>query len=64
MHDAVLKVKPDAKLQIQDGKGPRYRENAYMDISRLSGELGYKPKYTPESGMADYIAWLEAGNEK
>ena len=64
IHDAVLKLKPNAKLKIQEGKGPRYRENAYMDISRISSELGYKPQYTVESGIAEYIAWLEAGNEK
>ena len=64
VHDAVLKHKPNAKLKIQEGKGPRHRDNAYMDISRISGELGYKPKYNVESGIAENIAWLEAGNEK
>ncbi|MEX2430580.1 MAG: NAD(P)-dependent oxidoreductase, partial [Dehalococcoidia bacterium] len=62
LHDAVLKVKPDAKLQIQDGKGPRHRENAYLDISRASGEVGYQPAYTMDTAIADYAAWLEAGN--
>ncbi len=64
LRDAVLKVKPNANIPMEKGKGPRYRENAYMDISRISSELGYKPKYTLESAMADYIGWLEAGNKQ
>ncbi len=60
--EAVRKVKPEVPLQVREGKGPRYRDDAYMDISRISSELGYRPQYTIESGIAEYIAWLEAGN--
>ncbi|MEX2430887.1 MAG: NAD(P)-dependent oxidoreductase [Dehalococcoidia bacterium] len=63
LHDAVLKVKPNAKLQIQEGKSPRAKENGYMDGTRLSTELGYKPRYSIDTAVADYAAWLEAGNE-
>ena len=60
---AVNAVKPDVDLGIQEGRGPRYKDGNYMDVSRLRGELGFEPAYTVETAMADYIAWLEAGNE-
>ena len=60
---AVTAVKPDAKLGISEGRGSRYKEDNHLDVSRIKTELGFKPDYTVESGMAEYIAWLEAGNE-
>ena len=62
--DAVKAVKPEADLPLQDGKGPAYKENNYLDMSRARDELGFENQYTPETAMADYIAWLEEGNEK
>lgn len=59
----ALAVVPDAKLQINDGKGPGYRENAHMDTARIGAELGYKPAFTPEAAIADYIGWLREGND-
>ncbi|MCH8849187.1 MAG: NAD(P)-dependent oxidoreductase [Chloroflexi bacterium] len=60
---AVTAVKPGAKLGVSEGRGPRFKENNHLDVSRIKTELGFKPDYTVESGMAEYIAWLEAGNE-
>jgi UDP-glucose 4-epimerase len=62
--DAVKAVKPDANLSLQAGKGPAYKEQNYLDMTRSRDELGFANKYTPESAMADYIAWLEEGNAK
>ena len=62
--DAVKAVKPDANLALQDGRGPGYKEQNYLDMSRARDELGFENAFTPESAMADYIAWLEEGNEK
>jgi UDP-glucose 4-epimerase len=61
--DAVRKVKPGAQIEVNPGKGPRNKQNNYMDISRAAA-LGYKPAFTPEAAMADYIGWLDAGNER
>ena len=61
---AVNAVKPEVELGIKEGRGPRYKDDNYMDVSRLKTELGFEPAYTVETAMADYIAWLEAGNEK
>ena len=62
--DSVKAVKPEADLALQDGKGPAYKENNYLDMSRARDELGFENRYTPETAMADYIAWLEEGNER
>lgn len=62
--DAVKAVKPDADLSLQEGKGPAYKENNYLDMSRAREELGFENRFTPETAMADYIAWLEEGNER
>ena len=31
--------------------------NACSNIDKLSG-LGWSPRYTPETSVADYVAWL------
>jgi UDP-glucose 4-epimerase len=59
---AVTKAKPDFDVTIREGKGPRYRPNARLDISRATDELGFKPVYTCETAVAEYIDWLEQGN--
>jgi UDP-glucose 4-epimerase len=33
-----------------------------MDISRIKADTGYEPRYTVETGVQDYVAWLRAGN--
>ena len=60
--DAVKKAKPSTDITIQDGLSPRAKRNSYADITRIRTELGYEPRYTAESAVAEYIAWLEAGN--
>ena len=60
--DAVKRVKPSADIAIEKGKSPRFKLNNYSDITRIRAELGYEPRYTIETAVAEYIAWLEAGN--
>ncbi|MFG2249806.1 hypothetical protein [Spirillospora sp. NPDC048823] len=33
------------------------------DITRLQQDTGYKPEHDTQRAVADYIAWLRAGNE-
>jgi UDP-glucose 4-epimerase len=54
---------PDAEAELKPGRGPRGREHARMDISRLVAETGFKAAYDAKAGIADYVDWLEAGNE-
>lgn len=54
---------PDAEAELKPGRGPRGREHARMDITRLVAETGFKAAYGAAAGIADYVDWLEAGNE-
>ena len=58
---AVQKVRPAFSAELQVGSSSRYKANAYSDISRMQ-QLGYAPKHTYEAAIADYAAWLDAGN--
>ncbi len=64
--DFVVALKarlPDAEAELKPGRGPRGREHAAMDITRLVTETGFKVAYDASAGIADYVDWLEAGNE-
>ena len=54
----VKKVVPGAEINLPPGHGPRHRPNAYLDITRLKQEVGYRPEYSLERGVAEYIDWL------
>jgi UDP-glucose 4-epimerase len=59
---AVKQAVPGYALALQDGRSSRWRQDVYMDITRLKADTGYEPRYTVETGMQDYVAWLRAGN--
>lgn len=56
---AVLAKVPEANIPLRPGKGPRWKQDAYMDISRIKEELGFQHEYSLEEGVADYIDWLQ-----
>ncbi|HEV7968259.1 MAG TPA: NAD(P)-dependent oxidoreductase [Candidatus Acidoferrales bacterium] len=64
LREAVLKAAPGVRVILQPGKSAGYRSNAYLDLSRISADTGYKPEYTLETGVADYVAWLRDGNSQ
>ena len=55
---------PACTLEIKAGRSPRWRKDVYMDISRIKADTGYAPRYTAETGVQDYVAWLRAGNAR
>jgi UDP-glucose 4-epimerase len=58
---AIKQVIPDAQVDLPSGgDGPK----AWLDISRLREDCGYQPAWDTERAAADYIAWLQAGNER
>ena len=57
---AVRAAVPGADLPMQSGRGPANRPDVWMDISRIQADTGYRPQYTVESGVADYVSWLRA----
>lgn len=60
--DAVQKAVPGAQIELRSGKGPGWRPNNYLDIARMTEDTGYKPQYTVETAIADYVAWLRSGH--
>jgi UDP-glucose 4-epimerase len=59
---AIKKAVPGTDITLQDGSGPDNRgTNPMMDLSR-AGALGYRPTFGVDDAMADYVAWLRAGN--
>jgi len=60
--DAIHAVIPEAKLPLQEGRGPRWRPNGHMDLTRLKTDTPYQTKYEIPEAVADYISWLRAGN--
>lgn len=63
IESALKKVIPDANVEFQDGDGPAHKKDGYMKAERLGG-LGFKPQWSVDDAIADYAAWLQAGNEK
>ncbi len=61
---AIQKVIPAFQVDLPAGHQPGSPDTAwYMDISRLCADTGFEPQFDIYTGVADYIAWLRAGNE-
>jgi UDP-glucose 4-epimerase len=62
LRDAVVKAVPGAQIVLRPGRGQGYRPNACLDMTRTFAETDYRPQFDVERGVADYLAWLRAGN--
>jgi UDP-glucose 4-epimerase len=61
--EAIHKVIPDAKLDMPTGHDPKGPGIVpWLDITRIREDTGYEPEFSTETAIADYIAWLRAGN--
>jgi UDP-glucose 4-epimerase len=58
---AIRKVVPDARLELPTGGTGR---RSHLDITRIRQDTGYEPAYDVDRAVADYLAWLRAGNER
>jgi UDP-glucose 4-epimerase len=52
---AIRKVVPDFDVELPPGGDA---DNRYMDLSRTTAEVGYRPKIGVERGLAEYVDWL------
>lgn len=50
---------PGAKLPVMPGRGPNYRPNPSMAIDRIAQDTGYRPEFTLEQSVDDFLAWLQ-----
>lgn len=58
---AIKKIVPDARVDLPTGGAT---SRTYLDITRIRQDTGYEPAYDTERAVAEYIAWLRAGNER
>ena len=58
---AIKTAVPNAQVDLPTGGETR---QAWLDITRLREDTGYEPVWDTERAAADYIAWLQAGNER
>ncbi|MBL1065157.1 NAD(P)-dependent oxidoreductase [Streptomyces sp. 7-21] len=56
---ALKRHVPGARVDLPTGGTAPAR---YLDISRLRADTGFAPAYDTERAVADYLAWLRAGN--
>ncbi len=61
--DAVRAAKPGFDATLQEGRSARYRPNACLDNERITAETGWRPAWTIPAAIADYVAWLDSGEE-
>ncbi|MBM7785305.1 NAD-dependent epimerase/dehydratase family protein [Tenggerimyces flavus] len=53
---------PGADVPLTPGR--KVRRNTYLDVTRIAEDVGYAPAYDTDRGIADYVAWLRAGNDR
>ena len=54
---AIRKVVPDFEANLPEGGNA---DGKYMDLGRISSELGYAPQIGVEKGLAEYVEWLRS----
>jgi len=58
---AVQKAVPDARCAaLRPNRAPNAPANPAEDLSRIKTNVGYELEYTIETGIADYIEWLQS----
>jgi UDP-glucose 4-epimerase len=60
---AIRKAVPGARGTLPEGRDPA-AQDVCLDITRLRADTGYEPAYDTERAVADYLAWLRAGNDR
>ena len=58
---AIQKVIPEFDPKLPDNPNGAAPVN-YQDLTRVREEIGFEPDWDTERAVADYIAWLRAGN--
>ena len=55
---AARQVVPTLEVDLLPGLSPRARPNGYVDTTRITQDVGYKPEYTLDRAVAEYIDWV------
>ncbi len=63
--EAIKKVIPGFDIALPAGHMPGFPDFLpYQDITWLREDTSFVPEFDIETGVADYIDWLKAGNER
>ncbi|KAA0017969.1 NAD-dependent epimerase/dehydratase family protein [Antrihabitans cavernicola] len=55
--DALRAFAPDLRIEQPPGRSGGAGADPYLDISRLTADTGFTPKFDVASAVADYVAW-------
>jgi UDP-glucose 4-epimerase len=55
---AIKRALPGAELPLEPGRSP-HGTVAYLDTTRLQADTGFKPQYSLDRAVADYVSWLQ-----
>ncbi|MEV0388234.1 NAD(P)-dependent oxidoreductase [Nonomuraea sp. NPDC050643] len=57
---AIRKAAPDTSIDLPGSPAA----GTWLDVTRLREDTGFEPHYDTARGVADYLAWLRAGNPR
>jgi UDP-glucose 4-epimerase len=61
----LISALPGSPIEPAAGRNPDGpAHDVHLDITRLVQDTGYRPAYDTGRGVADYLAWLRAGNAR
>jgi nucleoside-diphosphate-sugar epimerase len=55
--DALAAITPGLRLDLLPGRQGGPGEDPYLDVTRLSRDTGFAPKFDVAAAVADYVAW-------
>jgi UDP-glucose 4-epimerase len=60
MLDAIRAVIPDADLPIDPNPRPNMPVSGVLDLTAITRDAGYAPKYDLKTGIAEYVDWIRS----
>ena len=58
--EIVRQLLPGARITVGPGAPPSVKLRGPSDLTRARQELGYKPRFTLEAGLADWLVHVRA----
>lgn len=62
--EVLARLAPQVPLGLPPGRDPAAAPDVRLDVARLREDTGYAPAYDTPGALADYLAWLRAGNPR
>ena len=56
----VKRVLPNADIELGRGPDPEDGVQPRFDISAVERDIGFRPSFTFEEGVRNYVAWLQS----